>query len=133
MKTFKKFREEELTEETCPICKASGHVKQSGPFRECGNCKQIWNPALQPSKKTLNGPKKKRVAEDEGGAAPTNNAGGGNVAGIGVGPQGEPGVHPEYQRKRNQLVLVGPPAVDPRMFQAKIFSHSKTQPNPVTQ
>ena len=31
--------------------------------------------------------------------APTNNAGGGGVAGIGVGPQGEPGVHPKHQPK----------------------------------
>jgi uncharacterized protein (DUF983 family) len=37
--------------------------------------------------------------EDEGGA-PTNNAGSGNIAGIGVGVQGEPGVSPMYQRKR---------------------------------
>ena len=32
--------------------------------------------------------------------APTNSAGGGGVAGIGVGPQGEPGVSPKVQKKR---------------------------------
>ena len=31
--------------------------------------------------------------------APTNNAGGGGIAGIGVGPQGEPPVHPKDQPK----------------------------------
>lgn len=33
----------------------------------------------------------KKLKEDMG-VAPTNNAGGGAVAGIGVGPQGEPGI-----------------------------------------
>ena len=32
--------------------------------------------------------------------APTNSAGSGNVAGIGVGPKGEPGVSPSVQKKR---------------------------------
>ena len=32
--------------------------------------------------------------------APTNSAGGGNVAGLGVGPQGEPGVHPKKKKKK---------------------------------
>jgi len=41
-----------------------------------------------------------------GGAGPTNTAGGGQVAGIGVGPQGEPGV---YLRKYKKKVA------DPRM------------------
>jgi len=36
--------------------------------------------------------------------APTNNAGGGGVAGIGVGPQGEPGVSPRHQPKKNRSV-----------------------------
>jgi hypothetical protein len=35
-----------------------------------------------------------------GVGAPTNNAGGGGVAGIGVGPNGEPGVSPQVQKKR---------------------------------
>ena len=38
-----------------------------------------------------------KLKEDGTGAAPTNNAGGGSVAGIGVGPNGEPGVSPEFQ------------------------------------
>ena len=61
--------------------------------------------------------KKKKKYEE----APTNNAGSGNIAGLGVGPQGEPGVDPEYQRARKQLKLMNGPAVDPRMFRAKIF------------
>ena len=31
--------------------------------------------------------------------APTNSAGTGSVAGIGVGPMGEPGVHPRKKKK----------------------------------
>jgi hypothetical protein len=31
--------------------------------------------------------------------APTNNAGGGNIAGLGVGPQGEPGIRPKARKK----------------------------------
>ena len=35
------------------------------------------------------------------GGAPTNNAGAGEIAGLGVGPQGEPGV---YKKKKKQVV-----------------------------
>lgn len=43
----------------------------------------------------------KKVYEDGVGVgAPTNNAGSGGIAGIGVGPQGEPGVSPKVQKKR---------------------------------
>jgi len=42
---------------------------------------------------------KQKIKEDGAagmmGSAPTNNAGGGNIAGIGVGPAGEPGVQPK--------------------------------------
>jgi len=41
----------------------------------------------------------KRVYED-GVGAPTNNAGAGGIAGIGVGPQGEPGMPVSSQKKR---------------------------------
>jgi len=37
-----------------------------------------------------------QVIED----APTNSAGGGAIAGIGVGPDGEPGVDPKKKKKR---------------------------------
>ena len=37
--------------------------------------------------------------------APTVNAGSGNIAGIGVGPKGEPGVHPRHQAKNKSPVL----------------------------
>jgi hypothetical protein len=62
--------------------------------------------------------------------SPTNNAGSGNVAGIGVGPQGEPGVDPIFQRIRKQVEVVGPKPVDPLMFADKIFGHSATAPQP---
>jgi len=37
--------------------------------------------------------------------APTVNAGSGNIAGIGVGPKGEPGVHPRHQAKNKSPIL----------------------------
>lgn len=40
-------------------------------------------------------------------AAPANAAGPGSVAGIGVGPQGEPGVYPK--KKLRQVVLTKTP------------------------
>lgn len=40
-------------------------------------------------------------------AAPANAAGSGSVAGIGVGPQGEPGVYPK--KKLRQVVLTKTP------------------------
>ena len=36
--------------------------------------------------------------------APTNSAGSGNIAGLGVGPQGEPGVKPASRRKHKRRV-----------------------------
>jgi hypothetical protein len=44
---------------------------------------------------------RKKIEED----APTNSAGSGNIAGLGVGPQGEPGIRPAARKKykvRNQ-------------------------------
>lgn len=56
--------------------------------------------------------------------APTNSAGGGNIAGIGVGATGEPGVSPAHQRNKKQLKLMNGPAVDPRMFRDAIFKRN---------
>lgn len=46
------------------------------------------------------------IKEDGGTPAvatgPTNSAGRGGIAGIGVGPHGEPGVHPKHQPKGNR-------------------------------
>lgn len=36
---------------------------------------------------------------NEDGVAPTNSAGGGQIAGIGVGPKGEPGVTAKWHKK----------------------------------
>jgi hypothetical protein len=46
--------------------------------------------------------RKKRMNEDGGamvGGSPANNVGGGNVAGLGIGPQGEPGVDLKRKKK----------------------------------
>lgn len=40
--------------------------------------------------------------------APTVNAGSGNIAGIGVGPKGEPGVSPKFQPKKKNSVELFP-------------------------
>lgn len=45
---------------------------------------------------------KKTELTEEGamiGGAPTNNVGSGNIAGLGIGPQGEPGVNPKRKKK----------------------------------
>lgn len=64
----------------------------------------------------------KKVYED----APVNNAGGGNVAGIGVGPQGEPGVTPKVQRKRYGSTKSIPTPVILNMLRRKA-------PNPIAE
>jgi len=56
------------------------------------------------------------ISEDgEGGGAPTNSAGGGAIAGIGVGPKGEPGVNP----KANTSPVIGD------MFRRKAVNESE--------
>jgi hypothetical protein len=40
--------------------------------------------------------KKEKIYSED---TPTNVVGGGNIAGLGVGPQGEPGVHKKKKRK----------------------------------
>ena len=46
-----------------------------------------------------------KLKEDGVGVgAPTNNAGAGGIAGIGVGTGGEPGVHPRHQPKKNRSI-----------------------------
>ena len=39
--------------------------------------------------------------------APTNAVGGGSVAGLGVGPMGEPGVHPRKKKKKKETLIDG--------------------------
>ena len=49
---------------------------------------------------------KRKLVEDEGGAAslvPPNNAGSGGIAGIGLGPDGQPGVN--RKKKLRDIVL----------------------------
>lgn len=58
--------------------------------------------------------------------APTVNAGGGNVAGLGVGPQGEPGVSVKAQRKRQRNEKSTPTPVILSMLRRKA-------PNPIAE
>ena len=39
--------------------------------------------------------------------APANQVGGGSVAGLGVGPMGEPGVHPRKKKKKKETLIDG--------------------------
>lgn len=41
-----------------------------------------------------------RVKEDLQSPVPLNNVGSGSIEGIGVGPKGEPGVHPKKKKLR---------------------------------
>jgi hypothetical protein len=45
--------------------------------------------------------REKQICEEGGmvGGSPTNNVGSGEIAGLGVGPQGEPGVNKKRKRK----------------------------------
>ena len=56
--------------------------------------------------------------------APTVNAGSGNVAGIGVGPKGEPGVHP---KKRNKSPILFPDMMRRSLPQNVVTSRRKGQ------
>jgi hypothetical protein len=58
--------------------------------------------------------------------APTVNAGSGNIAGIGVGPQGEPGVSVKAQRKRQRNEKSTPTSVILGMLRRKA-------PNPIAE
>lgn len=62
--------------------------------------------------------------------APTNNAGSGNVAGLGVGPKGEPGVSPAAQKKRygkTKTPLLFPDMMRRSMPQSIVSSRRKGQ------
>ncbi len=41
----------------------------------------------------------KKIYEDGEGGVPANSVGGGGIEGIGIGPQGEPGVHKRNKKK----------------------------------
>jgi hypothetical protein len=140
VKTFRKFNQELLNERFLTRDECLAAYRQGvreGSIGKCSNCgspnlSEIQENDCRECVDCGNKDSNWRISlpEDEGGPPPTNNAGQGNIAGIGVGPQGEPGVHPLYQRKRKQIEIVGPPPVDPRMFADKIFNHSNTQPQP---
>ena len=50
-----------------------------------------------------------RSLKEEAIAAPTNSVGGGNIAGLGVGPQGEPpGIPASKKKKKERKYLKGP-------------------------
>ena len=58
---------------------------------------------------------KNKIIEDGEGGAPANNVGGGNIAGVGVGPAGQPGVMPKNgivgqgfgKRKKKKSIVMG--------------------------
>lgn len=59
------------------------------------------------------------VSEDIGGAVAANNAGGGQIAGIGVGPQGEPGGSAQVMGKKKKPFRRSSPVLENvRIFDA---------------
>ena len=89
------------TEKHCPACKdqtggrKTPHTHKDGKWK-CGLC------GHETTKRTYNSKKNKdmedlikKLSED----APANAVGGGNIAGMGVGPQGEPGVRPKALKR----------------------------------
>lgn len=79
MKKFKSFREDNQT------CKTGEYYCYTD-----SKCKPIPS-GYKISKDGM------LVQED----APVNNVGGGNIAGVGVGPAGEPGIMPKKKKKKN--------------------------------
>ena len=68
-------------------------------FKEETGAMGTDNAAAFDSSPSFPATKKKGVVGED---APANAAGGGNIAGIGVGVKGEPGVHPKDQPKGNK-------------------------------
>jgi hypothetical protein len=85
MKTFKNFREANQT------CKAGEYYCNTDQ-----QCKPIPSGHKIDNYGML-------VKEDGMGAVPANNAGSGNIAGIGVGPAGEPGI----KKKKKKSIVMG--------------------------
>ena len=123
MKTFKKFREDALTE---------GRSRKQSVYEaeeECPHCGESY-PEGDPHHCWQSGHHNEPdVSEDEGAATggplPTNSAGSANIAGIGIQRKGEPSFAEPGVPVRRKLEIVGPDPVDPRMFADKIFGHSK--------
>lgn len=82
MKTFKNFRE---ANQTCKVGEYYCNTDQK--------CKQIPSGYKVDDNGIL-------VQED----APANNVGGGNIAGVGVGPAGEPGIMPKKKKKKTIIM-----------------------------
>jgi hypothetical protein len=142
MKTFQKFKtdaidqlnERYLTQDECR--KAYYEGVKNGTIRnvkeaeeECPHCGRS-NPEGEECHCWQSGHHNAPdVSEDEGGSTggpmPTNAAGQGAVAGIGIQLPGEPNFAEPGVPVRRKLEIVGPAPVDPRMFANKIFGHSK--------
>ena len=143
MKTFTKFKQDivefDTAEEALASSEGMGEEEESPKHRivlKVGDAETAYlsnhkhepharKEALNWAKSAYPGTKAKVLytnpVQKKNEDAPTNSAGSGNIAGIGVGPQGEPGVAPIHQRKTGKLKLMNGPAVDPRMFADKIF------------
>lgn len=47
-----------------------------------------------------------KIKEDLQSSVPLNNVGSGSIEGIGVGPKGEPGVHPKKKKLRSLFPMM---------------------------
>lgn len=69
-----------------------------------------------------------KITEDDGGA-PTVNVGGGDIAGLGVGPQGEPGLTKAQQKKhRRRAMMTFADMVNRRIMPALIEDNAVIDP-----
>ena len=92
MKTFKEYRMETEASNTIYKVKKGGKVVFTGKYNQVLTYRKQHGGEI--------------VTED----APTYSAGGGNIAGIGVGPDGEPGIQPKWAKeykKKNKEGLKG--------------------------
>src|ERR1700733_13722712 len=123
MKSFKQYLNEKfLTISDCKKAYAEGVADGS-----IGKCPECGSPNLDPINK--NGSRhcvdcgtvsdQWRIKEEDGAGAPTNNAGSGNIAGIGINRPGDPNFAEPGVPVRKKLEIVGPPPTDPRMFRDK--------------
>ena len=59
--------------------------------------------------------------------APANAVGGGNIAGVGVGPDGEPGVNPKTKKDEKDPLMFGKYKTFKRKSELEVINRSRTR------
>jgi hypothetical protein len=85
------------------LIKEHEEIELNGEYLSEEDIEYKFNQYLHYTTESLDVNKKFEIMLEDGeGAAPVNSAGSGNIAGIGVGPKGEPGVSRKVQKKIQQ-------------------------------